>query len=160
MNTKTSWKPDWRSSNGHYRDAWEIAFLLLFLVKEWEDNICMLKTIIASSYMDVFISYIIKIKPISFLYFTILWYPQIKSSCVLGCSVVSDSCHPIDCSPARLLSMGFSTQEYWCGLPFPSSGDLPTPGIEPRSSALQADSTDWATREALNLAGTCFPKNI
>ena len=103
MNTKASWKPDWRSSNGHYRDAWEIAFLLLFLVKEWDDNICMLKTIIASSYMDVFISCIIKIKPISFLYFTVLWHPQIKSSCVLSCSVVSDSCHPIDCSPARLL---------------------------------------------------------
>ena len=37
------------------------------------------------------------------------------------------------------LSMGFSRQEYWSGLPFPSSGDLPYPGIEPRSPALQAD---------------------
>ena len=37
------------------------------------------------------------------------------------------------------LSMGFSRQEYWSGLPFPSPGDLPDPGIEPRSSALQAD---------------------
>ena len=36
-------------------------------------------------------------------------------------------------------SMGFSRQEYWSGLPFPSPGDLPNPGIEPRSSALQAD---------------------
>ena len=36
-------------------------------------------------------------------------------------------------------SMGFSTQEYWSGLPFLSAGDLPDPGIEPRSSALQAD---------------------
>ena len=36
-------------------------------------------------------------------------------------------------------SMGFSRQEYWCGLPFPSPGDLPDPGIEPRSPALQAD---------------------
>ena len=35
--------------------------------------------------------------------------------------------------------MGFSRQEYWSGLPFPSPGDLPNPGIEPRSSALQAD---------------------
>ena len=32
------------------------------------------------------------------------------------------------------LSMGFSRQEYWSGLPFPSPGDLPNPGIEPRSS--------------------------
>ena len=36
-------------------------------------------------------------------------------------------------------SMGFSRQEYWSGLPFPSPGDLPNPGIEPRSPAFQAD---------------------
>ena len=35
--------------------------------------------------------------------------------------------------------MGFSRQEYWSGLPFPSPGDLPDPGIEPGSPALQAD---------------------
>ena len=38
------------------------------------------------------------------------------------------------------LSMEFSRQEYWSGLLFPSPGDLPDPGIEPGSSALQADS--------------------
>ena len=36
-------------------------------------------------------------------------------------------------------SMGFSRQEYWSGLPFPSPGDFPNPRIEPRSPALQAD---------------------
>ena len=36
-------------------------------------------------------------------------------------------------------SMGFSRQEYWSGVPLPSPGDLPDPGIEPRSSASQAD---------------------
>ena len=36
-------------------------------------------------------------------------------------------------------SMEFSRQEYWSGLPLPSPGDLPDPGIEPRSPALQAD---------------------
>ena len=36
-------------------------------------------------------------------------------------------------------SMEFSRQEYWSGLPFPSPGDLPNPGIEPGSPALQAD---------------------
>ena len=36
-------------------------------------------------------------------------------------------------------SMGFSRQEYWSGLPFPSPGDLPHPGIKPRSPTLQAD---------------------
>ena len=35
--------------------------------------------------------------------------------------------------------MGFSRQEYWSGLPFPSPGDLPNPGTEPRSPTLQAN---------------------
>ena len=38
------------------------------------------------------------------------------------------------------LSVGFSRQEFWSGLPFPSPTDLPDPGIEPESSELQADS--------------------
>ena len=38
------------------------------------------------------------------------------------------------------LSMGFSRQEYWSGLPFPSPGDLPDPGTEPMSPSWQADS--------------------
>ena len=48
----------------------------------------------------------------------------------------------MDCSPPHQapLSMGFSKQEYWSGLSFPSPGDLPDPGIESRSSALQVDS--------------------
>ena len=50
-------------------------------------------------------------------------------------SVVSDSAT----LPAPL-SMGFSRQEYWSVLPCPPPGDLPNPGIEPRSPALQADS--------------------
>ena len=37
------------------------------------------------------------------------------------------------------LSMGFFRQEYWSGLPFPSPGDIPDPGIEPRFLALRAD---------------------
>ena len=41
------------------------------------------------------------------------------------------------------LSMGFSRQEYWSGFPFPTSGELPHPGIEPESPSLQADS--WPT---------------
>ena len=38
------------------------------------------------------------------------------------------------------LSVEFSRQEYWSGLPFPSPGDLPDPGIEPGSPVLQANS--------------------
>ena len=36
------------------------------------------------------------------------------------------------------LSMGFSRQEYWSGLPFPTPGDLPDPGFEPKSSMAPA----------------------
>ena len=46
----------------------------------------------------------------------------------------------MDSSHQAPLSMGFSKQEYWSGLPFPSPGDLPNPGMEPWSCALQADS--------------------
>ena len=44
------------------------------------------------------------------------------------------------CSDFGAKSMQFSRPEYWSGLPFPSPGDLPNPGIKPRSRALQADS--------------------
>ena len=44
----------------------------------------------------------------------------------------------VDCQAP--LSMEFSRQEYWSGLPFPSPVDLPNPGIKPRSPTLQADS--------------------
>ena len=51
------------------------------------------------------------------------------------------NCNPMDyIAHQALLSMGFFRPEYWSGLPFPSAGDLPNPGIEPGSLALQADS--------------------
>ena len=53
-------------------------------------------------------------------------------------SVVSDSLWPH--AHQAPLSMGFSRQKYWSGLPFPSPGDLPDPGIELRSPELQMDS--------------------
>ena len=46
-------------------------------------------------------------------------------------------------------SMGFSRQEYWSGLSFPSLGHLPDPGIQPGSSELQTDSTIWANKGIL-----------
>ena len=49
-------------------------------------------------------------------------------------------CDPMDCSPPGPLSMGFSRQEHWSGLPFPSPEDLHSPGIKPKSPALQATS--------------------
>ena len=70
--------------------------------------------------------------------------------------------------PGRLQSMGFSRKEYWRGLPFPSPGYLPNPGIEPRSPALQVDSLPTelqgkppsliaaVTFKLILLAYTCF----
>ena len=49
-------------------------------------------------------------------------------------------CNPMDCSTPAPLSMGFSRQEYWSGLPFPSPEDLPKPGMEPGSPAIRATS--------------------
>ena len=47
----------------------------------------------------------------------------------------------VDCQGP--LSVGFSRQEYWNGLPFPSPGDLLNPGIEPRSPALRANTLPY-----------------
>ena len=55
-------------------------------------------------------------------------------------SVMSTSATPWTIACQVLLSMEFSRQEYWSGLPFPSPGNLPDPEIEPRSPALQEDS--------------------
>ena len=55
------------------------------------------------------------------------------------------------------LPMGFSRQEYWSGLPFPSPGDLPDPGIEPGSSAFQADAlTSEPPGKPLYIWGYCY----
>ena len=53
--------------------------------------------------------------------------------------------------------MGFSRQEYWSGLPFPSPGDLPDPGIEPRSPTFQEDAL---TSEPPGKPGTAKNKII
>ena len=55
-------------------------------------------------------------------------------------SVLSDSSDPWTVACEAPLSMGFSRGEYWSGLPFPPSGDLPNLGIKPMSPALQVDS--------------------
>ena len=65
-------------------------------------------------------------------------WPRAGSRCLL-CSVLS--CVKIfvtsmDCAPPGPLSMEFSGQEYWSGLPFPSPGDLLDPGIKSVSPAL------------------------
>ena len=77
----------------------------------------------------------------------VIWASQLCSQKLtpdqLECCCLVDKsyptlCNPIDCSPPGFLSMRFPKQEYWKGLPFPSPGDLPDPGIEPVSPTLQA----------------------
>ena len=58
-----------------------------------------------------------------------------------SCSVVFPTlCDPMDCSLPGSSVHGIFRQEYWSGMPFPSAGHLPNPGMEPRSPTLQADS--------------------
>ena len=81
-------------------------------------------------------------------------------------------CDPMDCSPPWTvacqapLSMGFSKQEYWSGLPFPFPEDLPDPGIEPRSPALQAEflppeleGRSGKSTETFSMKRSCWPRN-
>ena len=76
---------------------------------------------------------------------------EIKRGLLLGRKVMTNLVKVKSLSRVRLLatpwtaayqapqSLGFSRQEHWSGLPFPSPGDLPEPGIEPRSPTLQTD---------------------
>ena len=81
---------------------------------------------------------------------SVITWPQKKWKKWKGSrSAMSDSATPWTVAYEVPPSMEFSRQEYWSGLPFPSSGDLPDPGVESGSPALQADDfTIWATREA------------
>ena len=56
--------------------------------------------------------------------------------CCLEAQLCSTLCDPVNHRPQAPPSMGFSRQEYWSGLPFPSLGALPYPGIKPGSPAL------------------------
>ena len=70
---------------------------------------------------------------------------------VLAAQLYLTLCDPRNCVAHQVaLSMEFSRQEYWNGLPFPSPGDLPNPGIEPGSPALQADSLPSEPPKALS----------
>ena len=83
------------------------------------------------------------------------WYCSLKSPdlcccCCLVASVMSDSVGPNGLQPTRhLCPGGFSRQEHWTRLPCPPPGDLPNPGIEPRSPALQADFLPLSHQESL-----------
>ena len=74
----------------------------------------------------------------------IKFYGKDVCVCVCVCVLVAQFCAtlwaPWTVAHQAPLSMEFSRQEYWSGLPFPSPGDLPDPEIKPESPALQADS--------------------
>ena len=53
--------------------------------------------------------------------------------CAKSLQLCPTLCDPMDHSQQAPLSMGFSRQKYWSGLPFPPPGDLPDPGVEPAS---------------------------
>ena len=72
-------------------------------------------------------------------YFRMSTILTLKSSEVKSLSCVRLFATPWTVAYKAPLSMEFSRQEYWSGLPFPSPGDLPSPGIEPGSPTLQPD---------------------
>ena len=86
------------------------------------------------------------------------WHVVGTQVCVCVCAraraqLCPTLCDPVDCSRQALLSMGFSRQEYWNGLPFPPPGDLPNPGIKPASLASPADSLPLAPRRVTKCEG-------
>ena len=64
-------------------------------------------------------------------------------------------CNAMDLAHQAPLSLGFSRQEYWGGLPCPLPGNLSDPGIKPRSPALQVDSLQSAAAAAAKLLQSC-----
>ena len=78
-------------------------------------------------------------------------------------SEVAQSC-PTLCDPVVAHqappSMGFSRQEYWSGLPFPSPGDLPDQGIEPRFPALRADALTYKPPEKSEYTEELYKKDL
>ena len=87
-----------------------------------------------------------KVHLVKAMVFPVVMYGCDESEIAQSCLTL---CDPMDCRPPGSSSMGFSRQEYWSGLPFPSPGDLSDPGIELWSPALQANALTWATREDL-----------
>ena len=73
------------------------------------------------------------------------------NSAQLSCVLVAQLC-PTLCDLQASLSIEFSKQEYWSGLPFPSPEDLPQPGIKPWSPASQADSLQFELQGRLQLS--------
>ena len=95
---------------------------------------------------DWFIQIVLKLlQGIWLVWFTCLFLLICVCVCVCTCTHMclatlscSTICDPTDCRPPDSSVHGILQQEYWSGLPIPSPGDLPHPGIKPGSPALQA----------------------
>ena len=80
---------------------------------------------------------------------------------VLNHSVVSNCLRPCGLWPSRLLyPWGFSRQDYWSGLPCPPPGELPDPGIDPRSHTLQMNSFRVSTSSFYLFSCSPLPTHI
>ena len=116
-----------------------------YIRRELFDDTCL------SFLLTVHISFYI-IFNIMFQLLLIFFFPLYVCVCVASLEMLklslwakSLSCVQLFATPWTVahqapLSMGFSRQEYWSGLPCPPPGDRPNPGIEPRSTSLQVDS--------------------
>ena len=106
----------------------------------WESNSKKFKSLYCFYILNKHKAHSIFIKYIYFL----VWKPKIYISLIMEVKVKLLSGVRLFVTPWTVAyqappSMGFSRQEYWSGLPFPSPGDLPDPGIKPRSPVLEAD---------------------
>ena len=99
----------------------------------WKDYLCSIVLFLLFSWISIDYMYLLYLTSIDCI------YRLLCSIWVKSLSRVQLFATPWIVAYQPALSIGFSRQEYWSGLPFPSPGDLPEPGIEPGSPTLQAD---------------------
>ena len=130
-----------------------IEYIFIYLLGIFLHFLCLLKSFLFFYCSVLFLFTCSKSLYIMDSGLLLLTYVYCRSSCSLWLvfdslnseseSEVAQSCLTL-CNPCTVAhqappSMGFSSQEYWSGLPFPSPEDLPNPGIEPRSPTLWTD---------------------
>ena len=99
----------------------------------WKDYLCSIVLLLLFCWISIDYMYLLYLTSIDYI------YRLLCSIWVKSLSRVQLFATPWIVAYQPALSIGFSRQEYWSGLPFPSPGDLPEPGIEPGSPTLQAD---------------------
>ena len=99
----------------------------------WKDYLCSIVLLLLFCWISIDYMYLLYLTSIDYIYRLLcsIWVKSLSRVQLFATLWI------VAYQPA--LSIGFSRQEYWSGLPFPSPGDLPEPGIEPGSPTLQAD---------------------